>query len=348
MTPIRVLVVDDSAFARKIIREIVERSAEFEVVGHARDGLEALEQIENLSPDVVTLDLSMPELDGLGVLTALAARPSAPRVVVVSASAADSDMAVEALQLGAIDLVQKPTALASDRLYEIDNELLTKLRIAARVAAPASRRSPTGLPSATRVPARAASAHRAGLIVVGTSTGGPQALTQLFASLPADLAVPVAAVVHIPPGYTEALAERIDRRSGLHVVEASHGLVIEAGTGVIARAGVHLHLVRVGDRAARCELDPEPASSLHRPSVDELFRTAAAAFGAETLGLVMTGMGNDGTEGARAIRAAGGRVLTEHADSCVVDGMPRSVRDAGLSDGEAPLDRLGATLEAWI
>ncbi len=348
MTAFRVLVVDDSAFARKVVREIVGASADFEVVGHARDGIEALEQIERLRPDVVTLDLAMPELDGIGVLTALTARPDGPRVVVVSASAADSDLAIEALQLGAFDLVHKPTALATDRLYAIDNELLTKLRFAARAAPRSARRSTGGRSSDAVAPARAPSTCRTGLVVVGTSTGGPQALTQLFAALPGDLSTPLAAVVHIPPGYTEALAERIDKRSALHVVEASHGRVIEPGTAVIARAGVHLRLVRVGDRTARCELDPEPASSLHRPSVDVLFTSAAAAFGAETLGLIMTGMGDDGLVGARAIRAAGGRILTEHTDSCIVDGMPRVVREAGLSDGEAMLDRLGPTLEAWL
>jgi len=185
------------------------------------------------------------------------------------------------------------------------------------------------------------------VLVVGTSTGGPQALTQLFSALPGDLGVPVAAVVHIPVGYTAALSERIDRRSALHVVEAEEGLLVEAGSAVIARAGVHLRLLRAGDRVARCTLDPDPPS-LHRPSVNALFTSAAAAFGAGTVGAVLTGMGDDGLLGARAIRAAGGRVLTEHPDSSVVDGMPRVVREAGLSDGEATLDQLAATLAAWV
>jgi two-component system chemotaxis response regulator CheB len=158
----------------------------------------------------------------------------------------------------------------------------------------------------------------------------------------------VAAVVHIPAGYTAALAERLDRHSGLHVVEASEGLIVAAGMAVIARAGVHLRMERAGDRAARCHLDPQPMSSLHRPSVDVLFSSAAKAFGAGTLGVVMTGMGDDGLAGSRAIRAAGGRILTEHPDSCVVDGMPRVVRDAGLSDGQALLKHLPQTIRAWL
>jgi two-component system chemotaxis response regulator CheB len=342
--PIRVLVVDDSAFARKVVRDLLARAHDVEVVGHARDGLDALEQIERLRPDVVTLDLQMPELDGIGVLTALAGRPDAPRVIVVSASAADSDLALEALQLGAMDLVHKPSALATDRLYEIDNELLEKLRIAGSSAGPGAGRSPrSGEQGPPRAPGPIAS-----VVVLGTSTGGPQALTHVLGSLPRDMPAPVAAVVHIPAGYTAALAERLDRRSGLHIVEASEGLIIEAGMAAVARAGVHLRLERAGERAARCRLDPQPMSSLHRPSVDVLFTSAVEAFGAETLGVVMTGMGDDGLAGSRAIRAAGGRVLTEHPDSCVVDGMPRVVREAGLSDGEAVLKYLPATIRSWI
>ena len=363
--PIRLLVVDDSAFVRKVVREVVGGDPDVEVVGHARDGLDALEKIQLLEPDVVTLDLVMPDLDGLGVLRALADHPRPPAVLVVSTSAADSDLAVEALQLGAIDLVHKPTALATERMYDMSQELLVKLRVAAEVA---RRRPPIAVPrvvdpvptppsggsadlpvsSATRRAAPPVEVNlRSAIVVVGTSSGGPQALTRLLADLPGSFPVPLAAVVHIPVGYTEALAERLDRHSALHVVEASDGLVFEAGTAVIARAGVHLRLERVGARAARCVLDPAPAS-LHRPSVDQLFLSTAAAFGEETLGVVLTGMGDDGREGARAIHAAGGRVVTEHPDTAIVDGMPRAVREAGLSDGVARLEALAAALGAWI
>lgn len=362
--PIRLLVVDDSAFVRKVVREVVASARDVEVVGHARDGLDALEKIELLEPDVVTLDLVMPDLDGLGVLRALATHRRPPAVLVVSSSAADSDLAIEALQLGALDLVHKPTALATDRMYEMATGLLEKLRIAAAVARrrPAAEPQPeppvdatahtaTDAPSTVAAP-RASSptidpALTAEIVVVGTSTGGPQALTRLLADLPGHFPVPVAAVVHIPAGYTEALAERLDRQSALRVVEASDGLVFEAGTAVIARAGVHLRLERVAERAARCVLDPAPVT-LHRPSVDQLFTSAAAAFGAAAVGVVLTGMGDDGREGARAIRAAGGLVVTEHPDSAIVDGMPRAVREAGLSNGEARLEGMAAALAGWL
>lgn len=341
----RVLVVDDSAFARKVMRHVLGGASDLEVVGHARDGLEALEQIEALAPDVVTLDLMMPQLDGLGVLQALSTRAVRPRVVVVSSSASDSDIALEALQLGALDIVHKPTAVATDRLYDLGDDLLMKVRAAA-----SSGVAVAPLPTPTKPPppvVGTTTSARTSVIVVGTSTGGPQALVHLASRFPADLPVPVAAVLHIPIGYTASLAARLDRISALAVVEAEEGLVVMPGMMVIARAGVHLLLERSG-RGARCVLATEPRRSLHVPSVDALFTSAAAAFAKGVLAAVCTGMGEDGLAGARAVRAAGGRVYAESAASAVVDGMPRAVREAGLADGEATVDALAAALVAAL
>jgi two-component system chemotaxis response regulator CheB len=336
--PIRVLIVDDSAFARKVMREVLTKAPEIEIVGIARDGLDALEQCEAAKPDVIALDLMMPELDGLGVLRALAERPFAPRVVLVSSSALDSRLAVEALALGAFSLVQKPTALATDRLYEVSAELVRELYLAASSLL----RAPAPPPSTD--PAVPLASGAIEVLTVGTSTGGPRALSRLLSALPGDLLVPVAAVVHIPEGYTASLAERIDRASELHVLEAADGLEIGAGMAVIARAGLHLTLVRIGRRRARCVLSMEPVGCLHRPAVDVLFASAAKEFGPGVLAAVLTGMGDDGLLGSRAIRAGGGIVLTEHASSCVVDGMPRAVLMAGLSNGDVTLERMASAL----
>jgi two-component system chemotaxis response regulator CheB len=186
------------------------------------------------------------------------------------------------------------------------------------------------------------------MLVIGTSTGGPRALNRLLSALPGDLQVPVAAVVHIPEGYTASLAERIDRASELQVLEAADGLEISAGMAVIARAGLHLTLVRTGRRRARCALSAEPAGFMHRPAVDVLFASAAKEFGRGVLAAVLTGMGDDGLAGSRAIRAEGGVVLTEHASSCVVDGMPRAVLLAGLSNGDVTLERMASALVARV
>jgi len=324
----RVLVCDDSAFARTVLSRVLRASGAIDVVATARDGRDALDQIAALDPDVVTLDLTMPELDGIGVLRALAGRPR-PRVLVVSISSIDTDLGVEALALGAADVITKPTALASDRLTELGDELIAKVLAVSRPA-PAARGEPVIRPAVRTRPAE--------LIMVGTSTGGPQALTMLIAGLPAVLSAPMTVVLHIPIGYTHALAARLDKLTPLRVVEAEDGLELVPGLVVLARAGMHLHIERDG-AALRARLAALPVQTFI-PSVDELFRTGAAAVGSGALGVVLTGMGDDGLIGARAIGAAGGRLITEAASSCVVYGMPRCVYEAGLGAEAVPLDQI--------
>jgi two-component system chemotaxis response regulator CheB len=333
---IRVLVVDDSAFARKVLREALSSAPDIEVVDIARDGLEALEKIGELRPDVITLDLMMPNLDGLGVLKALPAE-GAPRVVVVSTSDAESEAGLEALQLGAVTVVHKPTALATERLYAVAGELLRAVRLAVGAR-------PPGPPAASSPVTPPPRADRVDLVVIGASTGGPQALTQLVAALPASLPVPLALVLHIPPEYTAPFAARLDGVSALEVREAEDGLPLVPGRVVVARGGVHLVADRNSKGALVARLEAWPPSTAHRPAVDVLFGSAAEVCGAKTLGVVLTGMGDDGTAGARAIHAAGGRVITEAEESCVVYGMPRAVVEAGLSDVSAPLPQIAALL----
>lgn len=341
---VRVLVVDDSAFARKVIREILT-GAGFEVIDHARDGLEALEKIERLRPDVVTLDLMMPHLDGLGVLSQLQDRAAPPGVVIVSTSSIDTEAGVTALQHGAVGVVQKPTALATAQLYDLRDELVAQVQLA---AAARPQREPEPVEEPEPPPAQPTiDAARTDLVVIGTSTGGPRALTRLISALPAELPVPVAVALHIPVGYTQPLAERLDAVCGLHVFEAYEGAPLEPGTVVIARAGLHLRVRRTqGQLVAR--LDSNPALSLHHPAVDELFGSAAETCGERTLAVVLTGMGNDGTVGCRALRERGARILTEARSSCVVWGMPRSVWEAGLADEQVPLSRMAQAIVRWL
>jgi two-component system, chemotaxis family, protein-glutamate methylesterase/glutaminase len=331
---IRVLVVDDSAFARKVMREVLQSSPEIEVVGVARDGLEALERIALLAPDVVTLDLVMPNLDGLGVLEALPGT-SKPRFIIVSTSDQESELGVRALQAGAIELLHKPTALATEQLYELRDELVRKVKAAAAARTPSPQpRPPTPLCTPST---------RTRLVAVGTSTGGPQALTRLLKAMPANFPVPIVVALHIPAGYTHELAKRVDEASAIDVEEARDGLELRPGLAVIARGGIHLTLVRSGD-SALCRLVDEPRDAAHAPSVDVLFRSAAEAFGAATLGVVLTGMGDDGLLGSRSIHAAGGQILTQTEASCVVYGMPRCVHDAGLSAAEASIEGMPAEI----
>lgn len=348
---IRVLVVDDSAFVRKVLTRMLGRSPFIEVVGSARDGEEALEMVERLKPDVVTLDLVMPVVDGLEFLRRqMAVRPLP--VVVCSISHESGAAALEALELGAVEFVQKPTALATDRVYEIADEIIAKVKAAAATISfsHAATSAVAGRAPAEpwSQPRRAAAADRADIVVLGISTGGPQALRQVIPRLPANFPVPVAVVLHMPIGYTEMYAERLDSLSALNVVEAKDGDLIQAGTMFLAPAGRHLAVRRGVDGTVRAHLDLRPSDTLHRPSVDVLFRSAADVYGSRVLGVIMTGMGSDGLLGSTEIKAKGGRVVTEAESSCVVYGMPRTVVESGLSDRVVTLDEMAQAIMDMI
>lgn len=334
---IRVLVVDDSAFTRKVLRELLQSNPEIEVVGVARDGLEALEKITELKPDVITLDLVMPNLGGLGVIQNLPADQS-PRVVLVSTSDGSSELAIAALQSGAFDLIHKPTALATDQLYELGEELLRKVKAAACSGRPKAA-------IAAHAPSFAMPAQTSRkVLVVGTSTGGPQALTRLLSALPANFPLPIAAALHIPSGYTAAMAARLNAVCALEVQEADDGMMLRPGLVILARGGIHLKLrrQRLGVSAV---LDFEPSQQqLYYPSVNVLFQSAVDCYDAGVLAAVLTGMGDDGLLGAEAIQKAGGTVLTEAESSCVIYGMPRCVVENGYSSGEVSLDDMAAAL----
>ena len=357
---IRVLIVDDSAFVRKVVKEMLSRSPFIEVVGGAHDGAEALELAARLLPDVVTLDLMMPDMDGVEFLRRqMAVRPLP--VVVCSIAHESGELALAAMDAGAVEFVQKPTALASTRVYDVADELIAKVKAAAQVEMvrvvpgpppPAANggsaaHASSGTSPAPRVAASPA-AERADVVVIGVSTGGPQALRYLIPRLPADFPVPIAVVLHMPVGYTELYARRLNELATLEVVEARDGDLLRAGTVFFAAAGRHLSLVRQEDGSVRCHLDLRPLDTLHRPAVDVLFRSAADTFGARVLGVVMTGMGDDGLRGAAHIKARGGRVLTEEESSCIVYGMPRAVAEAALSDRSATLAQLADVIAGMI
>jgi two-component system chemotaxis response regulator CheB len=331
--PIRVLVVDDSAYIRKVVREMLSQNGAIEVIGTARDGEEALEQVERLRPDVVTCDLIMPGMDGVAFIERQMSIRPVP-IVIVSIAAESSERVLSGLDAGAIDFVQKPTALATDKVLDIADELIGKVTAAAATPLKRLRESRAAAPIRTTP----AFTDRYGIVVIGVSTGGPQGLQQIIPRLPADFPVPVAIVLHLPAGYTEAYAKRLDEVSAITVREAQDGEEVRAGVVFIAPAGRHLTFVRDASGKVVTRLDVRPLDTPHRPSVDVLFQSAAEVYGERVLGLVLTGMGADGREGAAWIKARGGSVLTEAEETCVVYGMPRSVVEAGLSDAAVALD----------
>ncbi len=336
---VRVLIVDDSAYVRKAVRQMLSRSPFIDVVGAARDGEEALGLVEQLNPDVVTLDLTMPRSDGLDFLQKQMARWPVP-VIVLSSASESGELAMRALDAGAVAVVQKPTALATDKVFEVGDELVATVKAvaAARVAAPVG-----GAPLPVSV-APAARTGKAEVVVIGVSTGGPQALKRIIPRLPANFPVPVAMVLHMPVGYTELFARSLGEASRMAVAEAQEGDVFRPGLALLAPAGYHLSCSRRADGAVVARLGLRPLDTAHRPAIDVLFRSAADVYGERALGVVLTGMGSDGTQGAAWIKAQGGRVFTEAEETCVVYGMPRSVVEAGLSDRAVPLDRMAEAI----
>jgi two-component system, chemotaxis family, protein-glutamate methylesterase/glutaminase len=330
---IRTLIVDDSAFVRKSVREMLSRSPYIEVVGAARDGVEALELVERLRPDVVTCDLGMPRLDGVGFVRQQMSRRRLP-ILILSIANENAAHAIEALEAGAVDFVQKPSALATADLLRIREELIEKVKAAANAPVTEPDRAKTNnVVSVT-------TADRTDIVVIGASTGGPQALRALLPRLPESFPVPILVVLHMPVGFTALYASKLNEICALEVCEAVEGEEPRSGRCLFAPAGRHLKLAKSAAGRVSCRLSMQPVEHLHRPSVDVLFQSAAETYGPKVLGVVMTGMGSDGREGSAWVKAKGGTVLTEAEESCVIYGMPRSVLESGLSDATIPLARL--------
>jgi two-component system chemotaxis response regulator CheB len=331
---IKVLVVDDSAFVRKVLTNILSKSPFIEVVGTAKDGEEALEKVEELNPDVVTLDLIMPRLDGIGFLKEQMKRKPIP-VVIVSIASETGDLAIEALNLGAVDMVQKPTALASEKIYDIANELIEKVKNASIIPLEKIEKVIKNPLSKLEIK-KEIKRTKVDIVVIGISTGGPQALRYLIPKFPKDFPVPIAIVIHMPIGYTEIFAEKLNEISELEVKEAEDGDILEGGKVYIAPAGKHMLFERKDDKVF-IKLDLKPLDTLHRPSADVLFKSAGEIFGDRVLGVIMTGMGNDGVLGVEVIKSKGGTIFTESEETCIIYGMPRAVEERGLSDKSIPL-----------
>lgn len=299
---------------------------------------------EELNPDVVTLDLQMPVMDGLEFLREQMTRRPLP-VVICSVASESGEMGMKALEIGAFDFVQKPSLLAAGTAYEMRDELIDKVKAASIAPISQLRKlsQPEKPPHAHLV---GSLIHRVDIVVIGISTGGPQALRYVIPQLPADLPVPMAVVLHMPVGYTELYARSLNEVSGLEVREAQDGDELRPGTLLLAKAGFHLALRRDTDGRVLAHLDTRPLDTPHRPAADVLFKSAADVFGERVLGVVMTGMASDGKQGAAWIKSQGGLVFTEAEETCVVYGMPRSVVEAGLSDKTVPMqDMAQAILE---
>jgi len=341
---IRVVVVDDSAFVRQALSRMLGAAPDIEVVGTASDGLEGYEKVRELHPDVVTLDVKMPRLGGLEALERIMAECPVPVLLLSSLTSEGADVTLRGLELGAMDFVDKSSVQGHMNLLSLSEELLAKVRALAGVRVGLRSGLGEAIGEPRRPPEPGAEAE---VVAIGTSTGGPPALTTIIPRLPVGFSSAILVVQHMPVGFTRSLAERLNARSRVPVREAADGERLERGVVLVGPAGRHMKVRRRGS-VARVWLDDEPRAALHRPSVDVLMASVAKAFGPRTLGIVLTGMGSDGVEGLRAIRAAGGRTLAESEETCVIYGMPKAAVEAGVVDQSVPLSRIADEILAAV
>lgn len=349
-TRTRVLVVDDAVVMRRMLTDIIGSDPELEVVGTAPDGRVALARIEQLDPDVVTLDVEMPEMDGLETLVAIRrTRPRLPVIMFSTLTRRGAAATIEALATGASDYVTKPANVGSttEGIEQIREQLVPRIKaLAPRRAPTAAAAGPAPRPASAAggsVLSRLRAVDRVDAVLIGTSTGGPNALEAVLSAITEPLPVPVFIVQHMPPNFTALLAERLDRRSGLRVVEAEHGMRIEAGTAYVAPGGRHMEVAGPAALATVRLTDDPPVHSC-RPAVDVLFTSAAQVYGAAQLGIVMTGMGRDGTQGCEAIAELGAEVYAQDEATSVVWGMPGFVVGAGLAHRVLPLEEIAQAI----
>ncbi len=344
-----VLVVDDSAFMRRLVSQLVASSGEFRVVGTARNGHQALEQIHELEPDIVTLDIDMPELDGIQTLGYIMSETPRP-VVMLSAATVHGghDATLRALELGAVDFVRKPSGPISLDLERVEGRLLHALR-AAREVNLAGVRMLVAHPRLPAVPHHPPGAAPEVVVVIAASTGGPRALADVVPSLPADLDAAVLIVQHMPAGFTRSLAHRLDVSSGIRVAEAEQGVAIRSGWVYVAPGGRHLTLTgrREAPTVALSDADAPTLWGV-RPAADHLFHSVAALFRRSVVGVVLTGMGRDGADGLRAIRDAGGRAIVQDRATSTIFGMPHAAVQAAGADRVVPLGDVAAAIAALV
>lgn len=338
--PIAVLVVDDSAFMRTALTRMIDSDPALHVVGSAQNGIEALERIPELKPDVVTLDVEMPRLNGLETLKRIMQDFPRPVIMVSSLTQAGAEATLEALEVGAFDYVSKQESFVSLDIVKIRDDLVAKIKAAAEMNLRQAAVRVTKKPTTARVPASRASLVQPAVVALGTSTGGPKALQTILPLLPHDLSVGVLVVQHMPVGFTGPFAHRLNQLCQVEVKEAAHDEPIESGVVYIAPAGQHLTVMRRASAKIVTQLSGFPEGTLHRPSVDVMMLSVAEVFGALAMGVIMTGMGADGVQGMKAIGRSGGLTVGQDEHSCAVYGMPRSCAEAGLLQRVVPLTQI--------
>lgn len=362
---INVLIVDDSAFMRKAIELILEKDPNINVVGRARDGVEAVEQVQRLDPDVVTMDVEMPRMDGISAVREIMKVKPKPILMISSVTSEGAEITLRAMEAGAMDFISKPASRVSLDIVRLEDEIRAKVKAVARRRPPAPRS-----PAPARVPALSPAASRPGalsaplsssrpvagaiietpagrpkrdLVAIGVSTGGPPAVQTVLSSLPENFPVPILIAQHMPAAFTGPFAKRLDNVSQLTVKEAEHGEKLRPGFAYIAPGGRHIRL-HSQLSAMTVLVSDDPKEALYKPSANVLHESVGLALGRRALGVQLTGMGSDGLEGIRVLKDKGGVALAQSDATCVVYGMPKAIVDAGLADAIVDINDMAAAI----
>jgi two-component system chemotaxis response regulator CheB len=343
---IKVLIVDDSAFMRKSLSLMLGADPEIEVVGTARDGLDGLEKVKNLSPDIVTLDIEMPRMDGLTALKRIMKECPTTVLMISSLTTEGADATIRAMELGAVDFIAKGMSYVNVNIHTIKEDLLKKVKSIGKQNFLKKRLNRVQSVSKSLKPSAKSVEHSGELpsinykaVALGISTGGPLSLQKIIPRFSPKIRIPIFIVQHMPPRFTKSLADRLNSMSQLQVKEAEEDEVIKGGTVYIAPGGMHMTL-RSNGKFPHIKISDQPSNSLHKPSVDVMVNSIVQYYGRYALGVIMTGMGKDGLEGIKGLKKIGGYCLAQNEVTSVVYGMPKAVVDAGLADAVSPLEKI--------
>lgn len=346
--PVKVLIVDDSAFMRSALSSMLSSDKDILVVGMAKDGLEAIAKVKTLRPDIVTMDVEMPRMDGLQALKHIMAENPVPVVMVSSLTNEGAHVTLEALEAGALDFIPKNLSELSVNILKIKEILIEKIKKLstkklARIPRTSSAR-PTEQINMPALTLRTTGERKAGVLAIGTSTGGPKALQEIIPRLPKNFPVPIVIAQHMPPNFTGPFAERMNQLSQVEVREAKEGELLKPGVALIAPGGGHMRIKKRGAIEAVTSITNDREEFIYRPSVDALMASVAEVYPGRVLAVILTGMGNDGVKGIEQVKKSGGRIFAQNEQSCVVYGMPKAVVDAGFADKVLSIEELAGEI----
>jgi two-component system chemotaxis response regulator CheB len=346
---VKVLIVDDSAFMRNALGNMLSSDPEIQIVGKARDGMEAIEIVEKLKPDIITMDVEMPRMDGITALRHIMEKNPVPVIMVSSLTVEGAKVTLDALDLGAVDFIPKNLSDLSVNIVKIKEILIEKIKhiakkgIYKKTLVPSLTKKKIEIPRS--MPARITGERRINLVSIGTSTGGPKALQEILPRLPKDFPTPIVIAQHMPPNFTKPFAERLNQLSQITVKEAEEGEPLKNSIAYIAPGGGHMRVVRKSGIETNIHISSAIEEEfIYKPSVDALMLSVAEFFPGRALGIILTGMGNDGLRGLIALKKTGGRVFAQNEETCIVYGMPKAVIDAGIADKILPLEEMAGEI----